>query len=202
MNHKKIPIKQFLKGLEYSTLNEYINKEYIEDGVAVINIALYDDFEIFDPLTAGKQLELNQDIYDLIDRKSNLIPASIPITVRFTGRNLTEAEQKIINNLIYEHYFVQTQDLAWDHRSNKHKMLGLLGFGIVLITVYFILALNFDNLVLLEILSIVGSFSVREAANCFIVERREIQKNLIFSHQLLNMNIIYEKNEVKIQYNS
>lgn len=192
MNRKKTPIKHYLKGLEVSALRKYIEEEYIEDGVAVINIALYDGFEVFEPLTSGKQLELNQDIYDLIDRKSNLIPASVPIAVCFTGRKLAEAEQNTIHNLIYEHYFAQMQDLAWDQRSNRHKMWALLGFGIALITAYFLLAVNFDNLVLLEILSIIGSFSVWEAADCFFVERREIRKNLIFNRQLLDMNILYK----------
>ncbi len=116
----------------------------------------------------------------------------MPITLCFTGRQLTEAEQNTIRRLIAEHYFGQMQDLAWDQRSNRHKMWGLLGFGIALITVYFLLAVNFDNLVLLEILSIIGSFSVWEAADCFLLERREIRKQLICNRQLLDMNILYK----------
>ena len=44
----------------------YLKEKYLQkDGTALIEVELYEGFELYDPLTRGKTRRLNQDIFEL-----------------------------------------------------------------------------------------------------------------------------------------
>ena len=72
-------------------------------------------------------------------------------------------------------------------------MLQRTVIGVVFLGLYLMLALKRDDTLFLEILSVIGSFSLWEAANCYLVERREIKRHMRETAQFLTMEIQFEE---------
>ncbi len=161
------------------TLRQYVEQEYLdEEGNAVIDIHLYEGLELFDPLSMGKQRDINPEIIDFIDRKSNLIPNNHPIILRFHGGTPSEEEKQQAADCLEEHYAVVLQDRAWDLRSNNMQLMILAIIGVAFVSLYLFCALKLEEGLFLEILSIIGSFALWEAADRFLIERSAIRKDM------------------------
>ncbi|MCR4707440.1 MAG: hypothetical protein K5746_05770 [Clostridiales bacterium] len=80
----------------------------------------------------------------------------------------------------------------WEQRFNSLKMLYMVLIGVAFILLYLLLAYNQDDNLFLEILSVIGSFAMWEAANCFFLERMEIKKKLYDTAQLLTAEVAFE----------
>ncbi len=167
------------KSLKMKSLHDYVKEEYLEEGGnAIIDIQLYEGLELFDPLSMGKQIDINPEIIDYIDRKSNLIPVTIPIVIRFHGRSLTTQQQDQVRACLEEHYSNALHDRCWDYRTNKREIIYLTILGVALIFIYLVCSITLDNPLFVEILGIFGSFAMWEAADCFILERVAIKNDL------------------------
>lgn len=88
--------------------------------------------------------------------------------------------------------------------AEKADLLLMIGVGVVFLGLYLLLALNRDDTLFLEILSVIGSFSLWEAANCFLVERRDINREMMETAQFLTMEIQMAEDEkqTKVGVNS
>ncbi len=162
------------------TLRQYVEREYLDEaGNAVIDIRLYEGLELFDSLSMGKQRDINPEIIDFIDRKSNLIPGASPIILRFHGGEVSEEDKQQAKACLEEHYTVALQDRAWDLRSNNMQLIFLSIIGVALISLYLFCALKLENGLFLEILSIIGSFALWEAADRFLIERSAIRRDMV-----------------------
>lgn len=171
------------------TLHQYIEQEFMDaDGYGVIDICLYEGLELYDPLSMGRQRELNPEIYDFIERKANLIPAQVPLKIRFHG-GIAEADQEQIRRLLSEHYAVAMHDKAWDLRSNFRKLVGMAIVGVIFLSLYFFYALRREDGLFLELLSVIGSFAMWEAADCFLLERRAIDAEIMNIAQHLTQEV-------------
>ena len=71
-------------------------------------------------------------------------------------------------------------------------MLRLLVIGLIFVAAGILLSAGLDS-ILLELLSIVGSFAVWEAANIWIVENPEIKLRERFLRRLMETEIIVDK---------
>lgn len=172
------------------TLHQYIEQEYMDDdGYAVIDVLLYDGLELYHPMSMGKQRDLNQEIYDFIEQKAYIIPAQIPLKIRFHGDAFPGDEQAEIRRLLSEHYAVILHDKVWDKRNNRKKLLAMAAIGIVFLSLYLFLALKREDGLFLEILSVIGSFALWEAADCLMLERREINEELLNTAQFLTLEV-------------
>ena len=67
-----------------------------DDGYYTVLINLYDDFDLFNKLSVGEQLELNSEIFDYIDTKSEVIPSNYKLKVKFIGRKLKQKDKEIV----------------------------------------------------------------------------------------------------------
>lgn len=162
------------------TLRHYVEREYLDEtGNAVIDINLYEGLDLFEPLSMGKQKEIHPDIIDFIDRKSNLIPGTNPIILRFHGGELSDEEKKQAADCLKEHYTVALQDRAWDLRANNMQLMVLSIIGVALISLYLFCALKLEEGLFLEVLSIIGSFALWEATDRFLIERSVIRRDMI-----------------------
>lgn len=188
---RKNQLRKVIQGKDsIQTLHHYIEQEYMDaDGYAAIDVCLYEGLELYDPMSVGRQRDLNQEIYDFIEQKANIIPAQVPLKIRFHGGNLSPEQKKEIQCLLSEHYTVMLHDKAWDKRINRRKLFGMTVVGVVFLSLYFFFALKREDGLFLEILSVIGSFALWEAADCMILERREINTEILNTAQHLTQDI-------------
>ena len=68
-------------------LDGYIKNEFLtDDGNANIFLNINTKEELFDPKTIGNQLDLNEKIYEYIDRKASMLNNNIPLKLIIIGR--------------------------------------------------------------------------------------------------------------------
>ena len=173
------------------TLRRYLDEEYMNDeGVGVIDVCLSEGLELYDPLSYGRQRELNPEIYDFIGQKANLLPAQVPLRICFHG-HVPPEDQEQIRRLMAEHYSLELQDRMWDLRSNRHKLIGMVAVGVMFLSLYFFFALREDDGLFLELLSVIGSFALWEAADCFLLERRAITRDMMNIAQHMTQEVVF-----------
>ena len=167
-----------------------LSKKYAENGKAQIDVDLT-GAELYSPFSHGRQRRLNGEIFDHIEYSANLMPSLVPLRVVFYGVNPDPDEQERIRELYQHHYSVVMQDHLWDRRLNTRKMIYMILVGVLFLALYLLFALNREDSLPLEILSVIGSFSLWEAANCFLVERKSIQRQLIEDAQFMTAEIAF-----------
>lgn len=197
-------IRQFEN--EMPSMDQYVEKEYLdENNNAVIRINAYEGIEWYDMLSIGNQATLNQEIYDFIDRKAYYIPIRYPIVIQFENVQINEKEQFYITNLIKEHYTLILKDKRIDLQYNFITILTLFVLGIILLIIYFTINTAEVGNVFSEILSIAASFSLWEAVDYFLIERKNIGKEKFNAGQLTISEIRFIKqnpidNELKSEF--
>lgn len=165
-------VKQYEK--QRKLLRDSIGMEYIEDGRAVVTVLLQES-TLYEPLSYGNQKELSRDIYDYIDSKIYYIPVRYPITIRFLKSHLQPGEEKEISEYIKEHYTLILQDKRLDLKINTWKTVVLAILGFLLLGLYFFLEIINQRPLFTEFLSIAGTFSLWEAVDFYLLERKQIQ---------------------------
>lgn len=170
-----------------------VASEYLSpDGKAQIDVALYGDIELFDPLSIGKQRELNAGIYDYIDRKLYTIPTLYEIRVCFHGKLPEGTSKEEIKNILTEHYAFIFRDKEADLRINSLKMLGLTACGIAFLALYFALELSNLKPLFVEFLSIMGTFALWEAVDCWLLERKSLKIERLYAGQAVLSEVGFE----------
>lgn len=188
--------KQINKVREYEkqgkAFHEYIEDEFLEDGKAVIYINLEELDTIYHPLSYGQQRELSVDIYDYIDSKTYYIPARYPVKILFLKGCLDLNQKEQIAHLLKEHYTAILQDKRMDLKINTMKIIGLTVLGVLLLGLYFLLELTDQRQLFMEFLSIAGTFSLWEAVDFYLLERKQIQSEWLNAGQsaLCEINFI------------
>lgn len=165
-------------------LVKYAEEIVDDEGYAVIDVRLPEGKDLYNPLSTGANLDLNGDIYDFIDQQANIIPSKIPLKIRFHG-NVDKDKQDEIRQLMHRHYTMRSYDVTWDFAANFRKAIFLTVFGIAVLIAYFLVTVLVDNPLFAEILSIVGSFSLWEAANAILLDRPALRR----SHDAIEQNI-------------
>ncbi len=168
----------------------YVKTLKDSEGYACIDIKLNPDTELYDPLSTAKNLDLNKDIYEFIDEQANIIPARVPLRIRFIGTNLSPEEQELIRQTMRRHYTMKTYDVVWDMALNLRKMIGFTVFGIGVLAAYFYVSFATDRAFATEILSIIGSFSLWEAADAYLLERPVLRRE--YKNIMQNVNQFVE----------
>lgn len=192
----KEEIKTFLTKLkkfeeEMPELTQYIQQEYLEDDHAIVYVDA-SQLDLFDSLSYGKQLDLNEDFYSFIERKVYPVPVKYPVVIRFCRRNFTSEEQSLIKKLIVERYSVELRDKILDLKINKIKVTALTVIGVLLLGIYFSLELaNLGN-IFMEFLSIAGTFALWEAVDFYLLERKDLKTQKYNTGQLAMLDVEFE----------
>ena len=72
----------------------------------------------------------------------------------------------------------------------------LLGFGIIFLSIYFVLQITSENEIFDEIISIIGSFCIWETIDYFIIRRGELRRDYYRFLRLANAEVkIINKNK-------
>lgn len=158
------------------TADEKTASEYLcADGMAQIDVNLYTGVDLFNPLSYGKQRDLNGDIYALIDTKLYTIPLKYPIRICFHGCVPDPQIQNEVRKAIQEHYMFLLRDKKEDLRINLLKTIGMTIFGVILLAIYFTLELIASNPVFMEFLSIAGWVAAWEAVDSWLLQRKALR---------------------------
>lgn len=180
------------------TSSETVAAEYLRsDGKAQIDVALYDGMEIFDPLSMGVQRELSSEIYDYIDRKLYMIPTLYEIRICFHGKLPEGVYEDEIRSLMTEHYSFIFRDKESDLRINSLKILGLTLCGILFLALYFALELSSLEAIFMEFLSIMGTFALWEAVDCWFLERKAIKIERLYAGQAVLSEITFDHTDIQ-----
>ncbi len=171
-------------------LRDYIDKEFIDaDGNAVVEINLYDGINMFDKLSRRDQSDLNEEIYEYIDRKVKIIPPHIPIKLVFFGSNLNDEEKGRVRQLIKEHYSIELFNQQKNRRILRKKTNRLVAIGIIIFILVFYLESIEGYKVLTDFLSIVGTFSLWEVANTLILARKDVKYDTLHKAKMLAVDV-------------
>ena len=146
-----------------------------------IKLKIHEEADLYNPLDPDQVL-LSDDVVsyilrkyeerpDLRDKHAIHIYSDTPVNEERVKRNIrryTEEEGKLMQRK--------------QHR-NRINQLWLFGIGVAFIALWFFIAAKTEN-ILVEVLSIIGSFAVWEAANIWIVEAPELR---IYRHRLARL---------------
>ncbi len=168
-------------------------KGTMDGDSAVIDVALRDGYDLYEPLSPDGDRELNPDIYGYIEDKANIIPGSIPLKIRFHGRRVAPEEQESVREIMRKHYEMRSYDKTWDSISAARIMIVLTAIGAAVIALYLYLSLSRNDSLMLELLSVVGTFALWEAANRFLLERPAIKREYRDIMQFRNAEIEFSE---------
>ncbi len=172
--------------------SEAVAAEYLcPDGKAQIDVALHEGMELFDPLSVGRQRDMNVEIYDYIDRKLYAIPTLYEIRVCFHGELPKDTSEEEIRAMFTEHYAFMFRDKEADLRINSLKMIGLTLCGIVFLALYFALELSNLKPLFMEFLSIMGTFALWEAVDCWLLERKALKMERLYTGQAVLSEVVF-----------
>lgn len=182
----------FQRGKEIAAAQEHLGQEYLcEDGKAQIDIFLSDGSVLFNPLTVGRQRDLSPDIYQLIDERMYTISLKDPVRLRFLGKIPDTPEQEAVKGMIQRHYMYLLHDKAEDLRINRLKTLCLVLFGLALLAIYFAIEMTVSRPVFAEVISIAGCFSIWEAVDTWLLQRKKLKVDYLCAGQAVLSEVVF-----------
>ena len=185
---------------------EYLVNKYVEGEYATIPIKLENKNDFFnehDPT----QTTVAPDISDYIDKCSYNIPVRFKIKLKIICDEIDEETKTKMSNAVRNHYGLIVFDKNIDLRTNTYKTLWLLICGIVFLAFVYMLEVNENviNLIssgesiLKEVLLVTGWFFVWEAVENFVSNRRTLRVDKINNRQMLNAELIFEKELITVE---
>lgn len=186
-----LKIKSYSKMMP--SMKEYIKSEHLDnDNCAVIYVNIDDGFELFNKLSVKNQLTLNDEIFNYIESKAKHISIEYEVKINFIGK-FNDDNKEIIKELVKENYYLDFQEKKREYKFLKLKTIGLTIFGLIILSLYFRIKYINSRAIFSEILSIVGTFSLWEAANSYLVESRYLKSDIRKIGRMAISEIIFSK---------
>ena len=183
------------RGKEIAATQEQLGREYLcEDGKAQIDIFLSDGSALFHPLTIGQQRDLDPGIYQFIDEKMYTISLKDPVRLCFLGSIPDIQEQEAVKEMLQRHYMYLLRDKAEDLRINRLKTICLVLFGTLLLAIYFAIEMTVSRPVFVEVISITGCFSIWEAVDSWLLQRKKLKVDYLCTVQAVLSEVVFTGN--------
>ena len=188
---------------EYSNdqyLSGYINNEYTtHDNDADIYLNVKEKDEIIDRRTIRNQIELKDDVYKFLEKKSSMLDNDIPINFHIIGFEFNSKEQGIIKHLIKEHYSIELYKIQKEYKKTRNKAINLIVIGLVCLLIYLYLVLILESTVMSELFVFLFSFSLWEAFHSIIYILSDVKdkRAAITQNLLTNVDFIDKGEEEK-----
>ncbi len=197
---KREVFKKRMLALKDNVQKKYSNKKFVEerlqkDNTVRIDVNLPEDMDLFDPLAPAEYGQINPEILRYIDDQAYFVPTEYDLTVNFVGRELTKQQQSKLTAALHDHYNMQVYDKLDDIRNNRKLGIFLLVFGIVALAAYFFITIFAENLVFHEVISIVGTFAIWEAVDCWLINGRQTKLELHNSLQMAMLKVTFAETE-------
>ena len=175
-------LRQYEQSLE--SIDEYLEKRVInKDGIAVIPVNYCQD-DIFDPYGQRDKYELSKGFFEYIEKKTYLITVTYPVTIFITNDQLSEYQQDCIEKEIKTYFSLKFQDKVIDLKINNFKIFRLVVIGLGLLALSLLVNQITDIVFIREFLSIAATFSLWEAVDHYLVEKRRIKIEKLNAAQL------------------
>ncbi len=167
---------------------EKLSKKTVSNNNFKININVNDEKELYNTFDKYNET-LSEDLLSYINDKNELLNLKENILIEIIMATNID-EKRFID--CFENYCNNRLELVEiEERINITKMLYLLMIGMMFIMFSMILN-NKVNIIILEIISTIGSFSIWESANSWFIERKVIRLNKLKSLRLKNSKIIFK----------
>ena len=179
---------------------EYIESLKDEQGRACLDLNVTGGVELYDPLSYGKDRDLNGKIYQFIDHRASIVPTVIPLHLRIHGGPFSEDERENIAAVMSRHYATRANDVTVEMMRNHNKLLLMLLLGGTVLALGVYLSVAHEVGVLSEVLSIVASFALCEAATTFLIDQPGLKREYgkLMQSKKMTLEFIEErKNEEK-----
>ncbi len=185
---------------------EYLVNKYVEGEYATIPIKLENKNDFFnkhDPT----QTTLAPEVSDYIDKCSYNIPIRFKIKLKIICNEIDEETKVKMSKAVRNHYGLIVFDKNIDLRTNTYKTLWLLICGIVFLAFVYMIDVNKNVIslitsgetILKEVLLVTGWFFVWEAVENFVSARRTLRIDKINNRQMLNSELIFEKELITVE---
>ena len=201
---KKEVFKERMNALKKDTNGKYSNGRFVEerlqeDGRVRIDVNVPDETELFDSLAPEGSGKLNPNVIRYIDEQAYFVPAEYDLTVNFVGREVSPQQQKQIENALHDHYNMQVYDKLDDIKNNRRLGIFLMVFGVLALAAYFFITLFAKNPVFEEVVSIVGTFSIWEAVDCWLINGHHTKVELNNALQMALIKITFQNPDQSTQ---
>ena len=167
----------------------YIESLKDDAGRACIDLRLSGSTELYNPLSFGADRDISDAIYQFIDRHARIVPDNIPLHLRIHSDDVQQKELSDIRDIIRRHYSIQTYDATVERAWSQNKLVAMLLLGCVTLMLSIWLTITVHAGAITEILSIVASFALCEAASTLFLERPQLKKTYSDIEQSRNMTI-------------
>ena len=146
---------------------------------------LYNSFDKFDET-------LSEDLISYINNKEEI--ASIKEKEDIEIISLVKIDENKFKNAFYKYCNEQLILINRKQKINRTKQIWLLIIGILFI-IFSITLTDRINVIILEIISTIGSFSIWESANSWLLQSKVIKFNKIRAMKLKNSEIKFKNLE-------
>lgn len=139
----------------------------------VIPLKIETEAELYHPFDAGKET-LSDEVKSYLLARMEEIPVYEQISIEIETNNPIDIEHF---RTCYEQYINgEIAKMEKEIRYNNMKKIRFFVIGLIFIVLSVLLATKF-NTIIIEILSIVGSFSIWELTNLILIGNRELKWN-------------------------
>ena len=152
-----------------------------------IKLKIHEENDLYNPLDPDREL-LSDEVVSYIVRKYSEKNVRGSHVIRIISDTPLD-EERVRKNI---RRYTEQEDgiVSRKQKSSSLKQLWLALIGVAFIAVWLILAANTEN-VIVEVLSIIGSFAIWEAANIWIVERPSMRLERLRLKRLMDTEIIF-----------
>ena len=164
-------------------MNKEIERKKYEIQLNIENEEqLYNSFDKFNNT-------LSDDVYSYINNRIEFTNITDKIEIKINSNEKIDSDHFI---QAYNAYIDEQLKLAQkESKFNTTKQIWLLGIGILFI-IFSLIFSEKINVIVLEIISTIGSFSIWESANSWLIERKIIKGKKIRLRRLKNAEIKFE----------
>lgn len=158
----------------YKNLRDFVKEKYnVKDKTAFIDVYI-NKADVFDNFSNPNSPELSPSFIEYIDNAAYYIPLEYMIEVNVhTGDDI---DISYVEKKLNEVYMSRLADKNDDLKRNSITSISLTIIGIIFLSLYFILQIlpNASEL-FNEIFSIIGTFSLWEAVDYFLINRSALK---------------------------
>ncbi|MBQ8935373.1 MAG: hypothetical protein IJ049_03100 [Oscillospiraceae bacterium] len=152
-----------------------------------INIHVDREDDLYNSFDSGRQT-LSNDLIEYISDCYTEKHLDERAVLSFSGASI---DTECLKNALQRYVRHEIEQNDRERKRNFAKMIRLLAIGLVFVAAAILLSTRLDS-ILIELISIVGSFAVWEAANIRIVENPSVRLRECFLKRLQETEIVVE----------
>lgn len=185
-------LKRKNRQIKYNEEN-YINKNYMVEGKAIIPVLLKEYDELF-MKHDYKQFELSDEVCKYIEEIAYMIPMNTDIIIEIHCEKVTEEQKNKIIKAIKNNYGMEIDDADYDiHKVNsKSFMYGSVGILILIIN---LLTEKYIGPVLSNFICVIWWVALWEMAELQTIEKADLKWKRLNYQQLYDAEITFKHDQ-------